>query len=579
MIGEAAWRARFRAPQTSLPEWARDAPDRLIYVSNREGKVELYAWDWASGSRHRLTDRPEGTRLGAIEPGGELVWWFDDERGSEHGIWKVMPFAGGQARPAADLAPAYPAGLALGRELAAVGTSTPEGAEVWLTGAGGARLLYRHREQAEVATLSRDERLLALEHSEHGDSRHPALRVLALDGRTVADLWDGPGLGLHAGSWSPLPGDQRLIVIEERSGTPRPALWLPEQGRREELRLDLPGEVRASWYPDGTALLLHHLHRGRAELYRYSLAERQAVRLPVPDGWISEARIRPDGTVWYRHESGAMPPRLRADDRVLFEEEPAPPGAFYRDLEGAVPGFLARPPAPPPYPTVFWVHGGPEYLDADRFDPRVQAWVDHGFAVALVNYRGSTGYGRSWRDALEGNPGLTELQDLKAVRDRLVESGIADPGRLVLGGASWGGYLTLLGLGRQPEDWSLGVAAVPVADYVAAYEDEMEPLKAFDRSLFGGTPLERPDFYRERSPITYVSRLRAPVLILAGRNDPRCPVRQVHNYLARLRELGKEHEYYEFDAGHGSLRDEERIHQMELMLDFAHRHLATPAPR
>jgi len=108
----------------------------------------------------------------------------------------------------------------------------------------------------------------------------------------------------------------------------------------------------------------------------------------------------------------------------------------------------------------------------------------------------------------------------------------------VLSGGSWGGYLALLGLGTQPERWSLGVAAVPVADYVAAFEDEMEPLKAFDRSLFGGSPPDIPEVYRKRSPITYVEQVRVPVMILAGENDPRCPIRQIENYLSRLRELG-----------------------------------------
>jgi dipeptidyl aminopeptidase/acylaminoacyl peptidase len=204
--------------------------------------------------------------------------------------------------------------------------------------------------------------------------------------------------------------------------------------------------------------------------------------------------------------------------------------------------------------------------------------VDHGFAVALVNYRGSTGYGREWRDALQGQPGLTELEDLAAVRAHLLGAGLADPSRLVLGGASWGGYLTLLGLGRQPDAWSLGVAAVPVADYVAAFEDEMEPLQALDRALFGGTPAEIPERYVERSPITYVDRVRAPLLILAGRNDPRCPIRQIENYLGRLRTLGHPHEFYEFQAGHSSLVVDEQIRQMEAQLEFAHRHLGTPAP-
>ena len=83
------------------------------------------------------------------------------------------------------------------------------------------------------------------------------------------------------------------------------------------------------------------------------------------------------------------------------------------------------------------------------------------------------------------------------------------------------------------------MAGVPVADYVAAYEDEMEPLRAYDRALFGGSPHDVPDAYRDSSPITYVDDVRAPVLILAGENDPRCPIRQIDNYLDALAERGK----------------------------------------
>jgi dipeptidyl aminopeptidase/acylaminoacyl peptidase len=340
--------------------------------------------------------------------------------------------------------------------------------------------------------------------------------------------------------------------------------------------------VRAEWYPDASALLLAHDHGGRRELFRYDLATARLHPLDAPRGSVTQAAVRPDGHLWYQHSSAATPPRLLEDGRTLLEPPgpPPPPGlAAYEDVRaGEVHGFLARPPGAGPHPLLVWVHGGPTAHDRDAWSPVVQAWVDHGFAVALVNYRGSTGYGRAWRDALEGNPGLTEIVDVRAVRDHLVAAGVADPARVVLGGGSWGGYLTLLGLGLQPDAWCAGLALVPVADYVAAFEDEMEPLKAFDRSLFGGTPAERPEFYRDRSPITYVERVRAPVFVTAGRNDPRCPIRQIENYLARLRELGLPHEHYEFGAGHSSMVVEERVRQLERQVDFVHRHLGTPAP-
>jgi dipeptidyl aminopeptidase/acylaminoacyl peptidase len=162
------------------------------------------------------------------------------------------------------------------------------------------------------------------------------------------------------------------------------------------------------------------------------------------------------------------------------------------------------------------------------------------------------------------------------VRAWAVSSGLAST--CVLTGGSWGGYLTLLGLGTQPSLWAVGVAAVPVADYVAAYEDEMEPLRAFDRSLFGGSPLDVPEVYERCSPLTYVQDVQAPVLVLAGANDPRCPIRQIENWLTAAADLGKEVEVYRFDAGHGSLVVEERIRQMRAELTFVARHLGLPGP-
>src|SRR5438552_6624600 len=146
---------------------------------------------------------------GALEPDGGAVWWFDDRRGDEFGCWMRQPFAGGAASPAAPALPtAYSAGLALGRTGSVIGSAGDAGSSVYLLESGRQpRLLYRHQELAEVAGLSRDETLVALSHSEHGDSRHPALRILDRRGDTLAERWDGPGRGLWALDWSPLAGD------------------------------------------------------------------------------------------------------------------------------------------------------------------------------------------------------------------------------------------------------------------------------------------------------------------------------------------------------------------------------------
>ena len=118
---------------------------------------------------------------------------------------------------------------------------------------------------------------------------------------------------------------------------------------------------------------------------------------------------------------------------------------------GDVHALYARPEGTTgPVPTLFMIHGGPQAADEDRYSAVRAVWLDAGFAVVHVNYRGSSGYGSAWRDAIEGRPGTTELEDIAVVHAWAVEAGLADPQACVLEGWSWGGYLTLLGLGRSP---------------------------------------------------------------------------------------------------------------------------------
>lgn len=581
----ARWQARFRAPRVSLPDWAEDAPDRCLYSSDVSGVVEQYAWDRGTGTHRQVTDRPNGTLIGTLSPDGESIWWFADTDGDEFGTWRRQPFAGGpdvEALPEVGLA--YPAGLEVGRTVVLAGRSTDDGSELWISPAGGRpSVFYRSPDTAGVEALSRDDALLVHSHSEHGDPRYPALRVLrTADLSPVADKWDGEGRGLHALAFAPLDGDARLLVGHERRGREELLIWDVVSGQETELVLDLPGDVTAGWYPDGTALLVGHDTAARSELYRYDLVTGTLEALDTPRGVVRGATARPDGSVELAWSSSERPPLIRrADGPVVLTAPGEEPPAAYPLEDRWVPGpggdvhaLLIRPAGVAPYATAFLVHGGPEAQDDDSYRARRAAYVDAGYAVVHVNYRGSTGYGSQWRDALTGRPGLTELDDVAAVYDALVAEGAVDPARTILSGGSWGGFLTLLGLGTQPERWTAGIAEVPVADYLAAYEDEMEGLRAYDRALFGGSPEEVRDVYVRSSPITYVDAVAAPVLVVAGANDPRCPIRQIDNYLAALGERGKRHEVYRFDAGHGSLVIEETIRQVEVALDFALRHVS-----
>ncbi len=580
-----------------MPEWAPDAPGRACVIATVDGRPQVHSWETGTGRLVAATDRPAGTTDATIDPAGRWLWWFDDTDGDEWGTWRRQPFGSPPGRPETPLPlpPAYQAGLHLARDgTGVVGRTDPDvGTTIhqvfpdWP--ASAPVLLYAGDHDAEAAALSDDGNLLVVSHAEGGDPRHPALRVLSADtGATVVELGDGPGRGLWALDFPPVPGDSRLLVLHERTGTPRAAVWDVLSGAWRELALDVDGEVAdATWYSSGDAVLLAVDHRARTRLHRHDLRTGRSSLVGPADGTVDGATARPDGDVWYSWSSAAEPPSVRTTRTgavLLRPVGPRPrPSVGVRDVDVPGPGgdvhALLRLPVTgsAPHPVVVDVHGGPDDHRTDSFSPALAAWVDHGFAVLSVNFRGSTGYGSRWRDAIEGDVGRAELADIAAVHDRLVAAGTLDPRRSVLAGASWGGYLTLLGLGTQPDRWALGLADVPVADYVAAYEDELATLQAVDRALLGGSPEQVPEAYAAASPITYVDAVRAPVLLLAGLNDPRCPLRQVQRYETALRERGGVVELYQYGGGHGTHVTDERLAQMRVQLDFVSRHLA-PLP-
>ena len=579
------WEQRFRAPEISFPDWSREAPGRLVYGSTESGIWQAHTFDLASGARRQVTDHPVGVvACHASEDGLSVVWW-QDETGGESGRWLSQPFDGGATNSLVDGVPTgWSEGLAQAAGVIAVGISDDGGFAVYLSdGGGAARELCRSLEYASVAGLSADGMLLALEHSEHGDLMHPGVRVL--DSRTggiVAEQLD-EGKSLEAARWAPVTGDQRLAIVHERRGEDAVAVWDLGTGAWQEVASRLEGAVRPlDWWPDASALLLRHEHEARHRLYRCELASGRLTEITHPQGHVPAARVRPDGAVWLLHSIGSTAPRILDESRfevIQTEGERAPDGRPYVSFHfenprgQAVHGFYVTPEGAGPWPLLVRPHGGPTWLDEDRWNPEVQSYVDAGLAVAMINYRGSTGYGAEWRDALVGDIGGPELEDLNAGLDHLVSIGVADAARAAVGGWSWGGYLTLMELGRHPDLWRCGMAGIPVGDLVLNYEDESPILKAYDRALLGGEPSHVPQLVRERNPITYADRVRAPVLFVIGENDSRCPLRQAMAYVDRLRARSHPHELYLFPTGHGSHDVDENVHQQRVILEFLARHL------
>jgi dipeptidyl aminopeptidase/acylaminoacyl peptidase len=188
---------------------------------------------------------------------------------------------------------------------------------------------------------------------------------------------------------------------------------------------------------------------------------------------------------------------------------------------------------------VVMVHGGPEAQFRPEwlpsFTPLTQYLVSRGYAVAAPNVRGSTGYGKRYEHLDDGRLRLDSVRDLAALHDWLASRPALDASRAVLYGRSYGGYLVLAGRAFQPAPWAAGIESVGISNLVTFLENTGEWRRAVREREYGRLDRDR-DFLVEVSPLTHVERIRAPLFVQHGANDPRVPLsetEQIHDVLTR----------------------------------------------
>jgi dipeptidyl aminopeptidase/acylaminoacyl peptidase len=188
----------------------------------------------------------------------------------------------------------------------------------------------------------------------------------------------------------------------------------------------------------------------------------------------------------------------------------------------------------------------------------VQYWTSRGFCVADVDYRGSTGYGRRYRDALQGRWGVVDLDDVVACARFLADAGRVDPARLAIRGGSAGGFTTLAALTLRPGVFTAGASHFGVADLAALAADTHKFESRYLDGLVAPWP-EGADVYAERSPITHVDALDTPLAVFQGDEDRVVPPEQAEVLVAALREKHVPHAYLLFAGEQHGFRKAENI--------------------
>ena len=215
-------------------------------------------------------------------------------------------------------------------------------------------------------------------------------------------------------------------------------------------------------------------------------------------------------------------------------------------------GWLYR--AGNPKGTVVFIHGGPTYHSEDDFDVEIQALVAQGFNVLDPNYRGSTGYGLSFQDAIKKEGwGGREQDDIRTGIEALIAAGIALPGKIGVTGTSYGGYSSWCAITRWPPN--LVAASAPICgmtDLVVDYDTTRPDLRPYSEEMMGGSPTQVPERFKERSPINYVDNIKGKLLIVQGLQDPNVTPENVKAVEKALKQAGVGYEVLAFpDEGHG----------------------------
>jgi dipeptidyl aminopeptidase/acylaminoacyl peptidase len=332
-----------------------------------------------------------------------------------------------------------------------------------------------------------------------------------------------------------------------------------------------------AWSPCGTRLVYVVSHGPTSNLVVLDLESGQQATYRVDEGVHYLPRFTPDGRfVAFLFDNPQHPTNLHLlslDDgtiRPLTESLPAgletddfamPEQVRYPSLDGQqVPALLYRPAASEePPPAVIYAHGGPNWLTQITWDPVIQHMASRGWTVLAPNYRGSTGYGRDWQLANRLDLGGGDTQDLVAGADYLVRHGLADPARIAVTGASYGGYLTMTSLTQYPDRWAAGSAVIPFLNWFTEFANERPDLQQWDRENFGDPETDRELFY-ERSPFFFLDRIAAPVQLICGAHDPRCPASESVQARDELLAQGKACDFVLYDdEGHGFLKTENRV--------------------
>jgi dipeptidyl aminopeptidase/acylaminoacyl peptidase len=342
-------------------------------------------------------------------------------------------------------------------------------------------------------------------------------------------------------------------------------------------------DTRPAWSPDGRCLGWVHAEGARTS-FQFKERSGEVKQFEIGAGVHAFPHFTQDGVIlvyedpthptdlWKINlEKGVFQPLTNSMPVELDGEKfIQPQEVWYMGKDGTqVPALLYRSEdADENSPAIVNIHGGPNWAFQFLWYPVMSHFVSRGWTVLAPNYRGSTGYGKKWQNASRFDMGGVDADDCAAGVQYLIENKLADKNRIAVSGRSHGGYLTMTCLTNYPQLWAAGSAVVPFLNWIKSHHKSREDLQHWNIENMGD-PQDNEQLWIERSPYFYLDQIEAPVQLICGGIDPRCPASDSIDARDKLIELGKDVELILYrDEGHTFLNMDNLIDSETRRVEF-----------
>ena len=580
------------------------SPDNshLLFTSNRSGIANIYVMPLAGGEARQLTNSTVET-VSAIGyfPNDERILFSSDQGGNERAHIYVRELDGtirdttpGERHVARFVDWAHD-GRSFFVQMNDRDPRFFDLHEIRVDEDYRSERIFENDRAYQIRAVSPDRRYVALSRILDNETKHcyvydreaRQLRQLTPDGPVACEPQAFAAQG-HVLFYTTDDGGEFTFLVRQDLGSgERTTVFRPE-------RWDVSG---AGFSRDNRYLVVSVNENARNRPYLFDAATLLPVPLqnPAPDATVGLMVARDAPLALMTMSNGATPGDIflldiQSGERRLLLRSQAPevnqadlvPGEVvrFRSYDGLeVPGVLYRPHgarAGERLPAVIHVHGGPGDESRIGYRPLVQYLVNHGYLVFEINNRGSSGSGRTFYHLDDRRHGSADLDDVVAAKYWLAREHGVDPDRVAIQGQSYGGYMTLAGLTFRPEEFAAGVDIYGVSNWprlLAATPAWWEDLR---RLLFTevGDPERDADYLRSISPLFHADRIRRPLLVLQGQNDPRVQPEESEDIVARVRANNVPVEYVVFpDEGHGFRKKANQMVAYRTILRFLNRHL------